>query len=370
MPATVMCAIYTRTSSDERLNSDFNSLDAQREACAHYISSRKGDGWVALTDAYSDAGFSGKNTERPALQRLLEDIKAGKVDAVVIYKLDRISRSLRDFLSLLSIFEGHGVACVSISQSFDTKSAMGRLMMNVLLSFAEFEREVIGERIRDKIAASRKRGRWTGGTAALGFDVDRTGASPKLVVNSNEASRVLAIFALYIEMGSLLSVVAELNRRGWRCKSWTTRDGRRRGGEAFDRTRLSVLLKNPIYVGKIKHKDALPDGEHEAIAPQALFDKVRRLLKSNGRGGPEHRNKHGALLRGIHLCSSVSYAPCVHANSAMTGSHNPLGFREFEEALADSAPPDSDLGRERSREGGGGGTGDGRRGTQARAGGP
>ena len=304
----VRCAIYTRTSSDERLNSDFNSLDAQREACAHYIASRRGDGWTAVETVYSDGGFSGKNTARPALQQLLADIAAGKIDAIVIYKLDRISRSLRDFLSLLETFETHGVACVSISQSFDTKSAMGRLMMNVLLSFAEFEREVCGERIRDKIAASRQRGRWTGGTPILGYDVDRRGASPKLVVNPAEASRTLQIFELYTELGSLLAVVRELDRRGWRNKAWTTRDGRQRGGQPFDKTRLHALLTNPIVIGKVTHKGSTYEGMHEAIVPRGLFDRVQRLLKKNGRGGPELRNKHGALLRGLLFCSHCQRA--------------------------------------------------------------
>ena len=224
--ATVRCAIYTRKSSDEGLQQEFNSLDAQREAAEAYIASQKAEGWVCLPQRYDDGGFTGGDTDRPALKRLLADIEAGGVDTVAVYKIDRFSRSLADFIRMMTVFEAHGVAFVSVTQAFDTSSSMGRLTLNILLSFAQFEREIIGERIRDKIAASRQRGKWTGGTPILGYDVDRSNGSPKLVVNAAEASRVRQIFDLYVELGTLLPVAAELERRGWRNKAWTTRDGR------------------------------------------------------------------------------------------------------------------------------------------------
>lgn len=305
---TVRCAIYVRTSSDERLKSDFNSLDAQTEACRAYIRSQQARGWVEA-EVYSDGGFSGKDTERPALQRLLQDVQNGHVDAVVTYKLDRISRSLRDFVALMADFETHNVACVSVTQAFDTNTPMGRLTMHILLSFAEFEREVIGERIRDKICASRRRGKWTGGTPILGYDVDRSGGSPKLVTNPDEASRVCEIFDLYLELGALLHVVAELERRGWRNKVWTTRDGRQRGGQAFDKARLHSLLTNTLYVGQIRYRGETFTGEHEAIIGDELFARVQKQLQHNGNGNAaQHRNRHGALLRGLLFCKACGRA--------------------------------------------------------------
>ena len=212
------CAIYTRKSSDEGLQQDFNSLDAQREAAEAYVASQKAEGWVCLPDRYDDGGFTGGNMERPGLQRLLADIDAGKVDCVVVYKVDRLSRSLMDFAKIVETFERHNVSFVSVTQHFNTTNSMGRLTLNILLSFAQFEREIIGERIRDKIAASRQRGKWTGGTPILGYDVDRSNGGPRLVINPDEASRVCQIFELYLELGSLLPVVAELERRDWRNK--------------------------------------------------------------------------------------------------------------------------------------------------------
>jgi site-specific DNA recombinase len=305
----VRCAIYARTSSDERLNCEFNSLHAQDESCSAFIKSQQSRGWVRIDTDYRDGGFSGKDTDRPALIRLLDDIRAGKVDVVVAYKLDRISRSLRDFLSLMELFQKCGVSCVSVTQSFDTNTPMGRLMMNVLLSFAEFEREIIGERIRDKLGAARRRGKWTGGTPILGYDVDRSGPSPILVVNPIEAARVEAIFNIYLELGALLPVVAELNRRGWRCKAWTTRDGRERGGQAFDKTRLHDLLTNPLLTGRIKHKNQVYQGEHDAIVSDEVFDRVQRQLRKNAHSATAgHRNKHGALLRGLLNCAACKRA--------------------------------------------------------------
>lgn len=306
---TTRCAIYTRKSSDEGLQQEFNSLDAQREAAEAYIASQKNEGWRCLPDRYDDGGFTGGNTDRPALQRLLADIEAGKVDTVVVYKIDRFSRSLADFMRMMTVFEQHGVAFVSVTQAFDTSSSMGRLTLNILLSFAQFEREIIGERIRDKIAASRQRGKWTGGTPVLGYDVDRAGPSPKLVVNPTEAARVLQMFELYLELGALLPVVAELERRGWQNKAWTTRDGRKRGGLPFDKCRLHDVLTNVVYIGKVRHKEEVYAGEHEGIVPDDIFACVQRQLQQNGRrGNTELRNRHGSLLRGLLFCKACDRA--------------------------------------------------------------
>ncbi len=302
---TTRCAIYTRKSSDEGLQQEFNSLDAQREAAEAYIASQKAEGWVCLPERFDDGGFTGGNMDRPALQRLLADIDAGKIDCVVVYKVDRLSRSLMDFAKIVEVFERHNVSFVSVTQHFNTTNSMGRLTLNILLSFAQFEREIIGERIRDKIAASRQRGKWTGGTPILGYDVDRSNGSPRLVINATEASRVRQIFDLYLELGALLPVVAELERRGWRNKVWTTRDGRRRGGLSFDKCRLHSLLTNVLYVGKVTHKREVYAGEHEAVVSDDAFQRVQHQLARNGRNGAvEGRNRLGALLRGLLYCKA------------------------------------------------------------------
>lgn len=307
--ATVRCAIYTRKSSDEGLQQDFNSLDAQREAAEAYIASQKNEGWVWLPDRYDDGGYTGGNMERPALKRLLADIEADRIDCVAVYKVDRISRSLLDFARMMETFERHRVSFVSVTQHFNTATPMGRLILNILLSFAQFEREIIGERIRDKIAASRQKGKWTGGTPILGYDVDRSNGSPKLVVNPGEASRVCQIFELYLELGSLLPVVTELARRGWANKAWTTRASTQRGGLPFDKCRLYNLLTNILYVGKVRNKGEVYAGEHEAILSEAMFARVQQQLHRNGRNGTvEHRNRHGALLRGLLYCKACSRA--------------------------------------------------------------
>jgi len=307
--ATVRCAIYTRKSSEEGLQQEFNSLDAQREAAESYVASQKAEGWVCLPDRFDDGGFTGGNMDRPALKRLLADIAAGKIDCVVVYKVDRLSRSLMDFARIVEVFERHNVSFVSVTQHFNTTNSMGRLTLNILLSFAQFEREIIGERIRDKIAASRQRGKWTGGTPILGYNVDRSNGSPKLVVNAAEASRVRQIFDLYLELGSLLPVAAELERRGWRNKAWTTRDGHTRGGLPFDKCRVHKLLTNVLYVGKVIHKTEVYAGEHEAIVSEEVFQRVRQQLLRNGRNGAaEGRNRHGALLRGLLYCKSCNRA--------------------------------------------------------------
>jgi site-specific DNA recombinase len=306
---TIRCAIYTRKSSEEGLAQEFNSLDAQREAAEAYIASQKAEGWVCLLERYDDGGFTGGNIERPALKRLLTDIDAGKIDCVVVYKVDRLSRSLMDFARIMETFDRQKVSFVSVTQHFNTTHSMGRLTLNILLSFAQFEREIIGERIRDKIAASRAKGKWTGGTPILGYDVDRSGPSPKLVVNPTEALRVREMFDLYLERGSLISTAQELQRRDWRTKVWTTRSGDTKGGEPFDKCRLHNLLTNVLCVGKIRHqKDVFP-GEHEAIVPEGQFLRVQALLlKNRNSGDPELRNRHGALLRRLLYCKTCQKA--------------------------------------------------------------
>jgi len=295
------CAIYTRKSTAEGLEQEFNSLDAQRDAGESYIRSQQHEVWVCLPSQYDDGGFTGANMERPALRRLLADIEAGKVDCVVVYKVDRLSRSLLDFARIMETFERRKVSFVSVTQAFNTATSMGRLMLNVLLSFAHFEREMIGERTRDKIAAARRKGKWSGGMPILGYTVVQT----KLVVDDEEAQRVRQIFELYLERQSLLAVVKELNGRDWRTKCWTTRKGTIRGGRPFDKSALYDLLTNVAYLGKIRYKDEVHAGEHRPILDADLFAQVQAMLQRNGRsGGRAVRNKHNALLRGLLHCAA------------------------------------------------------------------
>ncbi len=218
-PATIRCAIYTRKSNEEGLQQEFNALDSQRDAAENYIASQSQEGWVALPNRYDDGGFSGSNLKRPAMARLLADIEAGEIDCVVVHIVDRLSRSLLDFSRIMGTFDEQNVSFFSVTEHFNTTHSMGRLTLNILLSFAQFEREIIGERIRDKIAGQRRRGKWAGGIPVLGYDVDRSGPSPKLVINGDEAVHVRRIFAMYLEMQSLLPVVDELQRLGWFNKS-------------------------------------------------------------------------------------------------------------------------------------------------------
>jgi site-specific DNA recombinase len=328
-PKIVRCAVYTRKSTEEGLEQEFNSLDAQREAGEAYVRSQVGEGWTLLPDRYDDGGYTGGNMDRPALKRLMADIAAGKVDCVVVYKVDRLSRSLLDFAGMMQTFETHKVAFVSVTQQFNTASSMGRLVLNVLLSFAQFEREIISERTRDKIAATRRKGKWTGGQPILGYDVDPH--SRKLVVNAVEAERVRAIFALYLEHGSLLPVVRELDRRGWFNKQWTTRKGTERGGKPFNRTNLYHLLTNVAYTGKVRYKAEVHAGEHAGILDPAIFDRTQALLRRNGStGGAIVRNQFGAVLKGLLRC-----VPC---GCAMTPSHTTRnGARRYRYYVCSSA---------------------------------
>ena len=306
------CAIYTRKSTEEGLEQEFNTLDAQRESAECYIKSQEAEGWVCLPEHYDDGGYTGGNMERPALKRLLADIEAGKVDCVVVYKVDRLSRSLMDFAKMLEVFERKRVAFVSVTQQFNTTNSMGRLMLNVLLSFAQFEREIISERTRDKMAAARRKGKWVGGLAPLGYDIDPV--ARRLKVNEDEASRVRAIFELYLEVGSIISTLKEIDRRDWRNKRSITRKGKERGGRHFDKSSLFKLLTNMAYIGKIRYKEEVHNGEHEPIVPVELWDRVQKLLKHNGKtGGIAVRNKFGALLKGL--------VRCVCCDAAMTPNH-------------------------------------------------
>jgi len=314
--STVRCAIYTRKSTEEGLEQEFNTLDAQRDAAEAFIRSQRGEGWVALEEHYDDGGFTGANMDRPALQKLLQDVRDGLVDCVMVYKVDRLTRSLLDFARIMEVLDKHGVSFVSVTQQFNTTSSLGRLTLNILLSFAQFEREMIAERTRDKMSAARRKGRWIGGIPMLGYDISERGGA--LVVNENEAARVRAIFNLYLEHGSLIPVVQELNRRGWRMKEWTTRKGRLAGGGPFTKNRLYNLLTNRVYVGKIEFGGEVYDGEHEAILDPEVWQRVQDRLHFNGRtGGRQVRNKYGAVLKGILRCASCD-AGMVHTYTQKT----------------------------------------------------
>jgi len=309
---TIRCAIYTRKSTEEGLEKEFNSLDAQRLSGENYIKAQIEEGWECLPDRYDDGGFSGGNMERPALKRLLADIEAGKVDSVIVYKVDRLSRSLLDFAKMVETFDRRKVSFVSVTQLINTSTSMGRLMLNVLLSFAQFEREIISERTRDKIAAARRKGKWSGGMPLLGYDVDPRGS--KLVVNEEEAIRVRTIFELYLEHQSLIATITELDRRGWLNKRWITRKGTERGGRPFNKDSLHCLLTNVTYLGKLRYKHEVNDGEHATIVSADIWQRVQAILGRNGRtGGAAVRNKFGALLKGILRC-----VPC---GCAMTPTH-------------------------------------------------
>jgi len=313
----VRCAIYTRKSTDEGLDRDFNSLDNQREAAENYVRSQQGEGWEILADRYDDGGFTGGNMDRPALQRLLTDIEAGKVDRLVVYKIDRLSRSLLDFAKLADLLETHRVSIVSVTQQLDTSTSMGRLTMNMLLSFAQFEREMVSDRTRDKMRAARRRGKWTGGTPRLGYDVAPEGG--RLLVNKEEAEQVKAVFSLYAENPSLVSVSQELNRRGWRRKCWKTKKGRLHNSSPWDVANLRRMLIDPLYAGLMTLGAETFPGEHEAIVPKAMFQKVQDHMKRNRRiGGVVVRNTHGALLGGLLRCTACD-AAMIHSWTRRSG---------------------------------------------------
>jgi site-specific DNA recombinase len=321
-PRRLRCAIYTRKSTEEGLEQDFNSLDAQREAAQAFIQSQRREGWVGLPEPYDDGGFTGANMDRPALQRLLAAVEAGELDCVVVYKVDRLSRSLLDFTRILSLFEKHQVSFVAVTQQFNTSTSLGRLTLNILLSFAQFERELIGERTRDKMSAARRKGKWVGGCPVLGYDVV-PGGGGRLVVNAEEAERVRAIFALFAEYGSAWRTLEEIEQRGWRLKSWTRPTGQVHVGGSFTRTGLRRLLTNSLYTGVVRHQGQAYPGEHQAIVDPEAWERVQTLIRHRTvwARGPL-RNKHQGLLSGLLYCTSCG-TPMVYSYAASNGRKYP-----------------------------------------------
>ena len=297
------CAIYPRKSTAAGLEKDFNSLDAQREACEAYI--QRQQGWVLVPSRYDDGGYTGANTERPAFQRLLADVEARKIDIVVVYKVDRLSRSLLDFAKLIERFDKAGAAFVSVTQSFSTADPMGKLTLNILMSFAEFEREMIASRTRDKVRAARKKGKWTGGPVPLGYRVDKG----RLVVESHEAMQVREIFQLYTQLHSYVRMLDILAERGWTTKFHTTRQDRERIGRSWTKDALSRVLKNPLYIGQVRTEDDVVPGEHEAIVDPEVFAQVQEMLGSE-RTTVIRRTSEFYLLRGLLRCGECGQAMC------------------------------------------------------------
>jgi site-specific DNA recombinase len=358
----VRCAIYTRVSTDHGLEQDFNSLDAQHDAAQAYIRSQAHAGWTLIRARYDDGGYSGGSTDRPALQRLLSDVKAGKIDVIVVYKVDRLTRSLADFAKLVELFDGHDVSFVSVTQQFNTTTSMGRLTLNVLLSFAQFEREVTSERIRDKIAASKRKGLWVGGIAPLGYETkDR-----KIVVVEEEAERVRTIFRRYLELGSLNLLMADLRERGIVTKVRSLKTGRTVGGIPFTRGPLAHFLRNRFYIGEVAFKGEVLPGEQPAILDRDLFDAVQAKLNDQRNHHTVTRGKSESLLigriyddRGNRMTPTharkgrIKYryylsSPLLHGQPGRVGSVRRVPAAEVEalvecavrEHLEDSTPTD------------------------------
>jgi DNA invertase Pin-like site-specific DNA recombinase len=303
----VRCAIYTRKSTEEGLEQAFNTLQAQREAAESYIQSQRQAGWVAVAEQYDDGGFSGGSLERPALQRLMATIDTGSIDCVVVYKVDRLSRSLLDFARLMERFDRRGVSFVSVTQEFNTTSSLGRLTLNILLSFAQFEREIISERTRDKLSAARRKGKWIGGWPVLGYNVDSKGG--RLVVNTREAAQVREIFQIAAQAETLEAALRVIQARGLLTKSWTTRAGKRHVARPFSRMTLRLLLSNALYTGVVNHKGTIYPGEHERMVEQELWEEVNQKLslRSAQQRGRAHR-KQEAPLGGVLYCAACGSA--------------------------------------------------------------
>lgn len=326
------CAIYTRKSSEEGLDQDFNSLEAQREACEAYVRSQAHEGWKVVPAQFDDGGYSGGNTDRPALKSLMQLVAAGEVDVIVIYKIDRLTRSLTDFARMAETFDKHSVSFVSVTQQFNTTTSMGRLMLNVLLSFAQFEREITGERIRDKIAASKRKGMWMGGNPPMGYDVrDR-----QLVVNEADAATVRWVFAAYLEVGSVPSLLTRLQDDGIRTAKRYSAKGKHHGERPFTRGHLYKLLSNPIYIGRVPHKASSHPGQHPAIVDRATWDAVQKQLTANIQGSRQKRRRadRSSLLAGILVTAS---------GGGFVESHASKGSRRYryyvEERRDDDRPP-------------------------------
>ena len=279
---SLRCAVYTRKSTEDGLTQEFNSLEAQRQAAEAYIASQRQMGWTLVEQRYDDGGYTGGNLERPALQHLLGDIQQGEIDCVLVYKIDRLSRSLLDFARLMEIFERHRVSLVSVTQPLNTTASLGRLTLNILLSFAQFEREIIADRTRDKMAAARRKGKWVGGRPPLGYDV--TAGGGKLVGNVEEAQQVRATFALYLQQRSLDAVLTQLEARQWRTKRWRTQEGKEHAGRLFTKTSLKRLLGNVLYRGQVSHQGEVYAGEHKAIVDQDVWEQANAQLAKEQAG--------------------------------------------------------------------------------------
>lgn len=320
MTDKIRCAIYTRKSTEEGLDQEFNSLEAQREAAEAYIRSQRQLGWTLVAQRYDDGGFTGSNLDRPGLQHLLEDVDAQRIQCVVVYKVDRLSRSLFDFARLIERFDQRSVSFVSVTQQFNTTTSLGRLTLNILLSFAQFEREIIGERTRDKVCAARRRGKWTGGLPMLGYDIDPQGS--RLVVNEPEAARVREIFDLYETYCSVSTLQLELQRKGWTTKSWTTKAGRRREGRSFGKPTLLRLLTNAVYRGRTEHKGIFYAGEHQAIVASDVWERVNAELR-----GARRTAKSLATVPQTALLKGLLY--CRNCNLPMKPTYTSKGDRRF-----------------------------------------
>src|SRR5438128_5062119 len=348
------CAIYTRKSTEEGLEQDFNTLQAQREAAQAYILSQRQGGWMALADRFDDGGFSGASMDRPALRKLLMEVEARRIDCVLVYKVDRLSRSLLDFARLMELFERRGVSFVSVTQEFNSTTSLGRLTLHILLSFAQFEREIIGERTRDKLGAARRKGKWIGGVPVLGYDVDPQGG--RLVVNEAEAECVREIFAMCARAGTLRAGLREINERGFTTKVWTSRGGRHHAGHAFSPNTLRLLLANVLYTGSIRHKGVVYAGEQPAIVEGELWERAQRQLATHNRGPRDRPNqKQDALLAGLLYCGQCgsamtptytgkqgerhSYYVCKAAKARFSCRQGPVAALDLEPALARQLEP-------------------------------
>ena len=297
----IRCAIYTRKSSEDGLEQEFNSIDAQRLSGENFIASQVGKGWVLVDDHYDDGGFSGGTLERPALQRLFRDIRENKIDCVVIYKIDRLSRSLFDFQKIIELFDQNKVNFASVTQNFTTDDSVGRLMLNVMLSFAQYERELTGERIRDKVDASKKKGIWMGGNPSFGYDIEER----KLIINEAEAKIVRILFQNFIETESVTETARELNKFGFTTKTWISKTGKLQKGQNFNKRNVRRILENPLYAGKIKHKNQLYDGQHKAIIADDIWQKTKEILSKNQSNKPSipvSRITAAPLLKGLINC--------------------------------------------------------------------
>ena len=310
----IRCAIYTRKSTDEGLEKEFNTLEAQREAGENYIKSMKHQGWIALPDHYDDGGFSGGNLKRPALKQLLSDVEKGKVDMIVVYKIDRLTRSLLDFAQLVQTFEKHHCSFVSVTQHFNTCDSMGKLTLNILLSFAQFERELGAERVRDKIAASRKKGMWTGGSVPLGYVLK----DKKLIIDPEEAKIIRFVFEDYVRTRSELHTTQNVIARGYKPKERKLKDGRFRNKEEFNHAMVNKILNNPLYLGKMPYKGELYEGQHEAIISQELWDRTKNLKNENtGNAFRPSRSVKNSLLKGLlecECCGTMIPTRCKRGN--------------------------------------------------------